>query len=118
MDVVIQQCKLASKAATDDFYVFRKADCRFEERWGKNQLVLANTLSGNLAYFLLMLVKSPRNMRDGLLRRFYRRKNSNALFMEGFFSVLAHALGEYFDKPTRKKNLMRFLTRLDLPKSF
>jgi len=100
------------------FYAFRKANTMFEEKWEKNQLYLSNSLSSNLAHVLLMLVKNPRTLHDGLLRRLNRRSNSNVLFTDGFLSILGQCLGEYFDKSTRQKSLIDFLKKIDLPKVF
>ena len=69
-------------------------------------------------HFLLMLVKSPKNMRDGLLKRLLRTKSSNVLLVEGFLSGLSQALGEYFDKPARTNVLINFLRKLNSPKIF
>ena len=83
-----------------------------------NQVNLATSTSGNFMHFLLMLVKSPKNMRDGLIKRLLRTKSSNFLLVEGFLSTLSQALGEYFEKPARTNVLMNFLRKLDLPKIF
>src|ERR1017187_4435972 len=117
MNFVVQAYKLNSNE--DFFYVFRRADSRFEEKWGNNQVDLATSTSGNFMHFLLMLVKSPKNMRDGLLKRLLRTKSSKVLYNdEGFLSVLSQALGEYFDKPARTNVLINFLRKLNSPKIF
>ena len=116
MNFVVQAYKLNSNE--DFFYVFRRADSRFEEKWGNNQVDLATSTSGNFMHFLLMLVKSPKNMRDGLLKRLLRTKSSNVLLVEGFLSGLSQALGEYFDKPARTNVLINFLRKLNSPKIF
>lgn len=116
MNFVVQAYKLNSNE--EFFYVFRRVDSRFEEKWGNNQVDLASTASGNFIHFLLMLVKSPKNMRDGLLKRFSRTNSSRVLFAEGFLTSLSQALGEYFDKPARTKLLIDFLRKLNSPNSF
>ena len=115
MDTVVQIFALTTNEHY--FYIFRKANSRFEEKWVKNQINLANTPSGNIAHFLLMLVKNPRTLHNGLLRRIYRKK-SNVLFEEGFLSILGQALGEYFDKATIQNNLVRFLKKENSRKIF
>jgi hypothetical protein len=116
MNFVVQAYKLNSNE--DFFYVFRRVDSRFEEKWGNNQVDLATSTSGNFMHFLLMLVKSPKNMRDGLLKRLLRTKSSTVLFGEGFLPGLSQALGEYFDKPARTNVLINFLRQLNSPKIF
>lgn len=116
MNYVIEIFELTIK--DDYFYVFRKTNSRYEEKWLKNQLYLSNKLSGNIAHVLLMLVKSPKDLHDGLLRRLYRQKSSKVLFKEGFLSNLGQALSEYFDKSTRQNNFIKFLKKISSPKFF
>jgi hypothetical protein len=116
MSFVIQAYKLDSNQ--NFFYVFRKADSRYREKWLNNQVDLATSTSGNFMHFLLMVVKSPKNIRDGLLRRLFLSKNSNVLLVEGFLSSLSQALSEYFEKPARTIAFMTFLSKLNSPKIF
>ena len=115
MDFVVQNYKLNSNE--EFFYIFRKADSRFEEKWSNSQVNLATSISGNFMHFLLMLFKSPKDFHDGLLRRLLQ-KRSNVLLVEGFLSVLSQALGNYFEKPPRTNLLMLFLRKANLPKIF
>jgi hypothetical protein len=116
MNFIVQTIKLRSDE--DFFYVFRKGDSRFVEEWGHNQVNLATSLTGNFMHFLLMMVKSPQDMRDGLLRRFLRKQASNVLLVHGFLSCLSQSLSEYFEKPTRTNLLIDFLRNLNSPKVF
>ncbi len=116
MDFVVQTIKLCSDE--DCFYVFRKGDSRFVEEWGNNHVNLATSLTGNFMHFLLMIVKSPQDMHDGLLRRFLRKRASNVLLVHGFLSFLSQALSEYFEKPTRTNLLIDFLRNVKSPKVF
>jgi hypothetical protein len=116
MNLVIQM--FLPTCEGDSFYVFRKSSSRFEEKWTNNQVDLANTFSGNLAHILLMLIKNPRELHNGLLRRLYRQKNPNIFLTKGFLSVLSQALGEYFEKPAKQNNLLNFFEKNSSPKIF
>lgn len=116
MNFVVQAYKLNSNE--DFFYVFRRPGYRFEEKWENNQADLASSTSGNFMHFLLGLIKSPRNMRDGLMRRLLHTKSSRVLYIEGFLSVLSKALGEYFDRPARTNLLINFLKNTKSRKIF
>jgi len=99
-------------------YVFRKEDNKFREKLGHNQIELATSISGILLYYYLMLLKSPKDLRDGLLRRLFNRKRQKPLINEGFLSVLSNSLYQYFAKSARTKNLIPFLRKMNSPKIF
>src|SRR5665647_327388 len=69
----IQLFRLSSN--TKLFYLFRK-DEKFNEKWEANQVELATSTSGILVYFLLMLLKSPEDIRIGLIVRLFNKKLS------------------------------------------
>ena len=98
--------------------VSRKESKKFSEQWNSNKIDLATSTSGILAYFLLMPLKSPRNLRDGVLRRLSVKQNSYVLLTEGFLSVLSQVLHYYFATSSRTDGLMRFLRRMKPPKIF
>ena len=116
MDFIVQTYKLNSNE--DFFYAFKTADSRFAEKWGKNQVNLSASIFGNFMHFFLMLVKDPRNIHDGLMKRLLRRKSIRVLCVEGFFSILSETIGEYFDKSARTSELLNFLRKLASPKIF
>lgn len=113
---VVQLFKLSSN--TRFFYVFRKEEEKFTEKWGHNQVELATSTTGILLYYFLMMLQSPKDMRDGLLRRLFHGRKEHVLINEGFLSVLSKALYQYFARSARTDGLTRFLRRLNSPKIF
>ena len=98
--------------------VSRKESKKFSEQWNSNKIDLATSTSGILAYFLLMPLKSPRNLRDGVLRRLSFEQSSYVLVTQGFLSVLSQVLHYYFATSSRTDGLMRFLRRMKSSKIF
>jgi hypothetical protein len=99
-------------------YVFRKETEMFREKWSHNQIELATSTTGILLYFFSMMLKSPKDFRDGILRRLFRRTKASVLVSGGFFSVLSEALYQYFARSARTDGLMRFLRKLNSQKIF
>jgi len=98
--------------------VSRKETKKFSEKWECNKIDLATSTSGILAYFLLMMLKSPRDLRDGMLKRLFGRRRAHVLFNEGFLSILSQALYYYFATSARTDGIIRFLRKLESPKIF
>jgi hypothetical protein len=98
--------------------VSRKESKKFSEQWSSNKIDLATSASGILAYFLLMPLKSPRNLRDGVLRRLSIKQGKYVLVTDGFFSVLSQVLHYYFATSSRTDGLIPFLRRMKSPKIF
>ena len=100
-------------------YVSKKDANKFREKWVGNQIELRQSSSlGILAYFLLTILKNPRALRDGMLRRLSGRRSAHLLSDEGFLSVLSQVLYYYFATSARTNGIMRFLKRIDSPKIF
>ena len=99
-------------------YVSKKDANKFREKWVGNQIDLASSTLGILAYFLLTILKNPRALRDGMLRRLSGRRSAHLLSDEGFLSVLSQVLYYYFATSARTNGIMRFLKRIDSPKIF
>jgi hypothetical protein len=99
-------------------YVLRKEEGKFREKWGDNQIELATSTRGILLYFFLMMLKSPKDLHDGALRRFFHRRGARELVNEGFLSVLSQALYHYFARSARTDGLIRLLRKLSSPKIF
>ena len=99
-------------------YLFRKEKEKFREKWGYNQIELATSTTGILLYFFLMMLKSPKDLHDGILRRLFHRRRDRVLINEGFLSVLSQVLYQYFARSARTGGLIRFLKRLKSPKIF
>jgi hypothetical protein len=98
--------------------VYRKEAKKFSEKWDYNNIDLATSTSGILAHFLLMVLNSPRDLRDGMLRRLSNGKSVHVLISDGFLSALSQALYYYFATPARTDGIMRFLMRLKSAKIF
>jgi hypothetical protein len=113
---VAQLFRLSSN--TRFLYVFRKETEKFREKWGHNQIELATSITGILVYFFLMMLKSPKDLHDGILRRLFHRRRENVLINKGFLSVLSQALYQYFARSARTDGLIRFLRKLNSPKIF
>ena len=113
---VAQLFKLSSN--TRFLYVFRKEEEKFREKWGHKQIELATSTTGILLYYFLMMLQSPKDLRDGLLIRLFHRRREHVLINEGFLSVLSQALYQYFARSARTDGLIRFLRKLNSPKIF
>jgi hypothetical protein len=109
---------IKSNFDTQLLYVFRKEKDKFKEKWDRNQIELATSTKGILLYFLLMILKSPKDLRDGLLRRLLHRKRERTLIKEGFLSILSDALYQYFAKSARTGRIVNFLRKVKSPKIF
>jgi hypothetical protein len=116
MSFVIQSYNVNSKK--NFFYIYRTNDSRFAEKWENEQVRLATSVPGNFMHFLLMFVKSPKDLRVGLMSRLLRIRRPNTLLVDGFLSDLAQVLSEYFEKSSRTKPLIHFLNKLGAPKIF
>ena len=99
-------------------YVTRNQEEMFKERLGYNHIELATTTTGILLYFLLMILKSPGDLRDGVLRRFFHKRKPKLLVQEGFLSVLSEALYQNFATSGRTDRVLHFLRDLASPKIF
>lgn len=99
-------------------YVLRKEEEKFTEKWSHNKIELATSTKGIWVYFFLMMLKSPKDLRDGILARLFHRRRARVLIHEGFLSVLSQALYQYFASSARTDRLICFLTKLNSPKIF
>jgi hypothetical protein len=97
-------------------YVLRKEEDKFREKWDHNQIELATSTTAILANFFLMMLKSPKDLHDGILRRIFHRRRERMPGNEGFLSVLSQALYPYFAKKARTDGIIRFLSKLNSPK--
>ncbi len=79
---------------------------------------LATSISGVLFNYLLMMLKSPKDLHDRVLRRLFKRELGDALVTEGFISVLSETLDQYFASTARSDNIMPFLRNMNSPKIF
>lgn len=113
---VAQLFRLTSN--TRVLYVFRKEKKKFKEKWCYNKIELSTSPIGILLYYCLMFLQSPKDLHDGLLRRFFHRKKKHVLINDGFISVLSQSLYQYFARSARNEGLIQYLKKLDSPKIF
>jgi len=98
--------------------VYRNENRKFDERWDNTGIDLATSVSGIVANFLLMFLKSPRDLRNGMLARLSSRRRVDVLFSEGFLSTLAQSLNFCFATSARTDRLMFFLNNMKVQKIF
>jgi hypothetical protein len=98
------------------FYIFRKKTKK--EKWTTDYVELPDSTTSVFASYALMMLKSPKAMRDGIIRRFFKRQNPPVLIDEGFLSILSRTLTPYFASSTRNDNILRFLSQLKQPPIF
>jgi hypothetical protein len=100
------------------FYVVRNEKELFREKWSSDKVELATSTSGVLFSYLLMILKSPKDLHDGISRRLFKRKIGYTLGSEGFISVLSKTFSQYFAATTRSDKIMAFLRNKSSPKIF
>lgn len=93
------------------FYVFRKEEDKFNERRNYNRIDLATSTSSIFVYFFLMLLKTPKDMHDGILRRLSKKEPSTAIMSDSFFSVLTQAIYQYLARSARTDGIINFLRK-------
>ena len=99
-------------------YVFKKKNEKFKERWRYDQVQLSFSTKGLLVYYLLMILKSPRQRCNGLMVRLSLMKSKRMLTGEGFLSTLSRVLYLRFGASARASRLMSLLNKLEIPKVF
>jgi hypothetical protein len=100
------------------FYIVRNERKMFREEWSHDKVELATSTSGVLFHYLLMMLKSPKDLHVRILRRLLKRQVGDALVAEGFISVLSETLDQYFATTARSDNVIPFLRNLNSPKIF
>lgn len=100
------------------FYVLRNDRKRFREEWDHDRVELATSISGVLFNYLLVLLKSPKDLRDGILRRLFKKKIAHTFVSGGFISELSKTLYEYFATTSRSDDVVPFLKRMRVQKIF
>ena len=100
------------------FYVCRNEKDKFRENWSSNTVDLATSPLGIFQYYTLMLLlKTPRELRDGIIRRIMTKHNFNT-GDESFLTRISQALYQYFGRSARTARLMQFLRKNDSDKVF
>ncbi len=107
-----------SSSFTQILLIYRKDADKYGEKWGDTRIDLGSSTSSILAYLLLTILKNPRDLRDGMLRRLFGRRTAPVLSEEGFLSVLSQVLYYYFAASSRTDAIVRFLKRVESSKVF
>ncbi len=100
------------------FYVFRKESNKFREKWRNSEVQLPSTTLGLLIYYSLIMLKSPKDARNGLMARLSLAKRKHLLVGAGLLSMLSRTLYLRFGTSARDNRLFRFLDKVPSPKIF
>ena len=103
---------------SDNKILFVEKNNKFIGSQNGNHFQLSTSKFGILTYFLLMLLKSPQDIRDGITRRIFKRNIQHAVINTGFFSILSEVLYNFFGTTSRSDHLMSYLKTLKQPKAF
>ena len=109
---------LSQKSNIKIFYVFKKESEKFNEIWSLNRAQLPSSIKGLIAYYLLMLIKSPKDFRNGIMVRLSLMKAKHVLADKGFLSILSSALYLHFGNSARADRLIQVIEQVDSPKTF
>jgi len=110
---------LNSKADGKIIYVTKKTKT-FAENWDpeRKTIELGTSFSAIFVYYLLMLLKSPHDLRDGIIRRLFDKKKQHVIISEGFLSILSETLYYHFATKSRSSRLTKLLKETKTPKVF
>lgn len=103
---------LSQKLNYNVFYVFKKDSEKFREKWSDNQVQLASSTVGLILYYLLMMLKSPRETRNGLMARLSLMKPKHVLTDKGLLSTLSRSLYYHLGTSARANRLLTLLKKL------
>jgi hypothetical protein len=99
-------------------YIFRKDKEKFKETWSINSIGLATSTSGVILYFLNYFLKSPRNIRDRVIRRLQKKTDKPAFNYEDAFTAISQALYQYLGRSGRNEKLLQLLEKEEAKKVF
>lgn len=91
--------------------VFRRESQKFIEKWSHEAIQLRSSNLSIILSYSLMLLKSPRDFRDGLMFRLFAKKRENMLTGHGLFSTISNILHLCFGSSAQNKNFMSYLSR-------
>lgn len=101
------------------FYVCRKEEEKFTEKWSNSTLDLATSRSGIFQYFTLMRVlNTPKELRNSAIRRICGTERVTRIRQVGFLTLLSEVLYQYFGRSARANRLIRFLIETGSKKVF
>lgn len=100
------------------FYALKQENGKLGEKWLKNKVHLSSSKKGMILYYMLMLVKDPKDIRNGLMARLSLRKRMNLLTEEGLLSTLSRTFSLYFGSSGQINNFMNYLGTINCSKTF
>jgi hypothetical protein len=109
---------LKTNSSINIFYLVRKDENKFREKWLTDKVELATSTSGILFNYLLIMLKSPKDLHDGILRRLFKKELVYNIVTEGFLSVVSKTLSHYFATTAKSDNLLPFFRNINSPKIF
>lgn len=98
-------------------YIFRKKS-QFNEKWAGGEIELASSTFGIFMYYIFHFFKSPKDLHDGMIRRFTKRKLESRIRAGGFVTTLFNVIFQYFGRSSKSDRLTELLERLDQKKIF
>jgi hypothetical protein len=111
--------QLAIKNLNQDVIsVFRRESQKFIEKQSLNEIQLRASKKSILVNYLLMFIKSPKDLRNGLIFRLFSFKRKNVLTGHGFLSTLSSILYLRFGTSAESSSLMDCLKLEHSPKIF
>jgi hypothetical protein len=100
------------------FYVCRNEKGKFKEIWYNDNADLATSPLGIFQYYTsMLLLKSPKEFHDGIVRRLMKNGKSKTETL-GSLRKVSYALYQYFGRSARIVDLLAFLRKTDLDKAF
>ena len=88
-------------------YVFRNN--QFNEKWLGCKVELASSTFGIFIYYIFMyFFKSPKDLHDGIIRRFRKGKLESRIRAGGFLTTLFDVIYQYFARSARVTRLKEF----------
>ena len=100
------------------FYVFKKENEKFREHWCYDTVHLSSSIMGIITYYLFMMLRSPNEFRNALMKHLLRKKPIYRHVGNGFSSTLRRTLYLYFATSARTTRLMPLLNKLNSPNVF
>lgn len=98
--------------------VFKKENEKFCEKRSCDYVQLPYSIMGIITYYSLIMLRSPEEFRNALIRRLSNAKPKHVLAETGFLSMLRNALYLRFGSSARADSLLKMLNNLKSPKVF
>lgn len=109
---------LRQSANKQVFCVFRRESDKFGEKWTDGEVQLSSSILGLILYYSFVLLKSPKDTRNGLMVRLSLMKPKHMLIGEGFLSILSQTLYLHLGTRARANRLVKMLKKVKSSKVF